>query len=126
MSTRRDQYLAEIGIPVWRLRRPAPAAEGGAPPLERFFERWVYESDLPSVVDRSRIVDGVLTIRLEQTNAAIYDLPITATLSFEDGSTRDMIVVMTDRAFELTVREERRIRNVQFNRESGALAEIGD
>ena len=98
----------------------------GAPPLDRFFERWVYESDLPRVVDRSRIVDGLLTIRLELTNAAIYDLPITATVLFEDGSTRDMVVVMTDRVFELALREERRVRNVQFNRDSGALAEIGD
>jgi aminopeptidase N len=95
-------------------------------PLGRFFDRWILGSEIPRVRDRSRIVDGRLTIHLEQLNETVFDLPVTATVAYEDGESVEMGVVMDDRVLERPLDAGRRVRSVRFNRDFGALAEFVD
>ena len=104
------------------LQRAFEAESGRS--LERFFERWIYGAEIPRVVDRSMVVDGRGVVRLEQRGERVFDLPVTVTLSHEDGTTSDVLVVMSDRRLEQTIESAKRVRQLQINRDSAALAEF--
>jgi aminopeptidase N len=93
-------------------------------PLDRFFDRWIYGSDLPRVVNRSNVVDGQAIVRLEQTGEQVFDLPVTVTLTHEDGSSRDVVAIMSEKTLEQRIESDRRVRQVRINRDSAALAEF--
>jgi hypothetical protein len=109
------------------LRQAMEAASGR--PLGRFFEQWIYESALPRVRFSSREHDtegtdgGSVTLRFEQQGET-FDLPVTVTLVFESGETRDVLVKLTDKVTELTVPLEGRLREVEVNQDNAALAEF--
>ncbi len=94
-------------------------------PLQRFFDRWVFASDIPTV--RFTVLDGTSTearVRLEQLGDTLFDIPITMTLSYADGSSEDVVVVLTDKVTERSLPLKRALRSIDVNRDGGALAEI--
>ena len=94
-------------------------------PLQRFFDRWVFASDIPTV--RFTVLDGTSTearVRLEQLGDTLFDIPITVTLSYADGSSEDVVVVLTDKVTERSLPLKRALRSIDVNRDGGALAEI--
>jgi hypothetical protein len=92
--------------------------------LDRFFERWIYGNDIPRIAVTSTIGDGQVTVRFTQPNDNVFDLPVTVTLTFTDGKTRDVIVPITEAEVEEVIPTDAPVRRVQVNQDSAALAEF--
>lgn len=96
--------------------------------LERFFERWIYGSTLPTATLRTRVEDGPegprLAIRVEQQQADIFDFPLTLTLTYADRAAGTVTIPVTDRVTETTVPLAGRVREVAIDRGEGLLAEV--
>lgn len=104
------------------VERAMEAASGRT--LDRFFERWIYGTDTPRITYRSVIEDGAVVVSFEQQGDLVFDLPVTVTLTHADGQTSEVIVPLTDRRVEHRIPSSGRVRQVQVNRDSGALAEF--
>jgi hypothetical protein len=92
--------------------------------LDRFFERWIYNAEIPTIVWDSSIAEGAVTVRFEQLGELVFDLPVTVTLSYADGSTTEVIVPVTAREVEHRIPTSAIVRRVEVNRDHAALAEI--
>ena len=94
--------------------------------LSRFFDRWIYGTELPHINYRASIAGRTVTMRFEQTGDLVFDVPVTVTLTYTDGRSQDVIVAITDKVVEKKITGEVPIRQVQVNRDSGALAEFDE
>lgn len=92
--------------------------------LDRFFERWIYNGDIPKITYRSTIGTGRVTVRFEQTGNGIFDIPVTVTVVYGNGRTADVVVPVADREVERTIATDGPVREVQVNRDFAALAEF--
>jgi aminopeptidase N len=91
--------------------------------LERFFERWIYGSDLPHLRFSHRTEGADLVLRFDQTGE-VFDVPVLVTLEYADGKRTDIVVPVTDRASEMRVPLSGTLRGVLVNRDEAAIAEI--
>jgi aminopeptidase N len=95
--------------------------------LERFFERWIYGSELPRVAFGYRLVtaDGVqqALLRFEQ-EGHVFDLPVTVVLQYADGRTVNVPVALTERIAELRTQVDGPLRGIGISRNDGTLAEF--
>ncbi len=91
--------------------------------LSRFFERWIYGSGIPTVQVTSTATGNALKVRLEQ-KGDIYDLPLTLTVNYTDGTSDEIVVAMTDAVVERTIPLGKAFRSLEVNRDNAALAEI--
>ena len=93
--------------------------------LERFFDRWIFGSAIPTVQFSSRLAAGneLLHVRFEQ-KGEVFDVPITVTIGYEDGTSEDVVVALTDREVQQAIPLKGAVRSVEVNRDNGALAEI--
>jgi hypothetical protein len=98
--------------------------------LERFFERWVYNSTLPQRVTLTSRVEPAaggagqdLVIRLEQTGE-IFDMPVTVTLQYADRRPVNTTLQLTDRVVERRVPLEGPLRSLDVDVRHGTLAEF--
>jgi len=92
--------------------------------LDRFFERWIYGTDIPRLTYRATTRDRSVVVRFEQSADAIFDVPVTVTLTLADGRTQDVVVPVTDAVVEQTITATSPVRQVQVNRDNAALAEF--
>jgi hypothetical protein len=92
--------------------------------LDRFFERWIYGSDIPRIGFKSTIGDGHVTVRFTQPKDNVFDLPVTVTLTTTDGKTREVIVPVTEAEVEHVIPTDAPVRRVQVNLDSAAIAEF--
>jgi hypothetical protein len=92
--------------------------------LDRFFERWIYGTDIPRIGFKSSIGEGQVTVRFTQPADNVFDLPVTVTLTMADGKTRDVIVPVTEAEVEEVIPVETPVRRVQVNLDSAAIAEF--
>jgi aminopeptidase N len=106
------------------LRRAFEAESGRS--LERFFDRWIYGTDIPRIGYRVTRGPQDVTIQFEQSGSAIFDVPITVTLIPEAGEPQEQLVVMNDRRLTVTLPTQGRARQVRLNRDSAALAEFDE
>jgi hypothetical protein len=104
--------------------RAMEAASGRV--LDRFFERWIYGTELPRIAYSSSIGENEVTIRFEQQGDAIFDLPVTVTLVYANGQTTDVMIPISDKQLERKIRTDGAVRQVQVNRDSAALAEFDE
>jgi len=104
------------------LQRALEAESGKT--LDRFFERWIYGSDIPRIGFKSTIRDGQVTVHFTQPKDNVFDLPVTVTLTMTDGKTREVIVPITEAEFEQVIPVETPVRRVQVNLDSAAIAEF--
>ncbi len=115
--------------------RAAMEAEHGRP-LERFFERWVYGSDVPVIKATWEQVDpvtagadgqapgaGMLRIILEQ-GPNVHDIPMTATVLYSDGRAEEVLVVASDEVTEVQVPVTGRVRDLRLNEDYAALVKV--
>ena len=94
--------------------------------LDRFFERWIYNAEIPRVAYKTSIRPSDVTVQFEQGAGPVFDFPVTVTLSYADGHTADIIVPVTDRMVERVIPVDGPVRHVQVNRDFGALAEFDE
>jgi aminopeptidase N len=115
---------------TWRFKkagtddfRVAMEKAAGGRSLERFFDRWIYSAGIPTL-RFTYVVDGrTLRVRFEQKDE-IYDVPVTVTVLYTDGSSEDVVVRVTDKAVEQVLPLKGALRGVDVNRDGAALAEI--
>jgi hypothetical protein len=94
--------------------------------LDRFFERWIYGTDIPKVTYRVTNSSGGVVIRFQQSADEIFDIPVTVTLTYADGHTQDVVVPVTDAVVEQTIATTGPVRQVQVNRDNAALADFDE
>jgi len=102
-------------------------AESGIP-LTRFFDEWIYGSDLPAVGVTSRVEGSgaaqAVVVRVEQ-RGRVFDFPLTVSLQRADGTLQDVIVRVTDRVVEQSAPFKGPLRGVVVNRDRAALLATG-
>lgn len=89
-------------------------------PLERFFERWVLDSTLPRVRYATTVQSGTVDVAYEQTGD-VFDLPVTVTLHYADGTSEDLVARFTEASGTVTLPARAAVRNVELNRDDLAL-----
>ena len=75
---------------------------------------------------RASVADGQVAVRFEQMSQGVFDIPVTVTLVHANGATTDVVLTLSDRIVERTIPTESRVRDVQVNRDSAALAEFDE
>jgi hypothetical protein len=104
------------------LERAMESASGRV--LDRFFERWIYNAEIPRIAYRSTIADGKVTVEFEQTGSAVFDVPVTVRLVLANGDISDVMVPVSDKVVVRTLPAPSAVREVQINRDFAALAEF--
>lgn len=116
---------------TWRFRkagtddlRQAMEAESGRT-LGRFFERWIREDAVPVVSFGWRVeaaAGGGLeaVVRLRQDTEP-FDVPVTVTVEYEDGSHGDAIVQLSDHVTEHRMPVAPRVKRITVNRDGAAF-----
>ena len=97
--------------------------------LERFFERWIYGFGVPAVKVTHRVEskpggETEVVINAVQSEL-VYDLPVTVTIEHENGSRRDVLLLLTEAATELRVPLDSaagKVRRVEIDSDASALA----
>jgi hypothetical protein len=92
--------------------------------LDRFFDRWIFGTDLPRITYHATIDDRSVTMQFEQQTSEVFDVPVTVTLVYTDGRTKDVVVPVTGKRIEQRIETDGAVRQVQVNRDSGALGEF--
>jgi aminopeptidase N len=92
--------------------------------LDRFFERWIYGSEIPRVRYGTQIGDKQVVVRFEQSGDQVFDIPVTVTLTYTDGRTTNVVVPVTDIEVERSIPADGAVRRIQVNQDSAALAEF--
>jgi len=92
-------------------------------PLERFFDRWIYGSGIPTLRMTATVSSAVLRVRFDQS-VTVYDVPVAITLTYADGTTEDVVVRVTETSVERSIPLKHALRSFDVNKDGGALAEI--
>ena len=92
--------------------------------LDRFFERWIFGTQIPKIRYSSTIGPNAVKVRFEQLGDVVFDLPVTVTLNYASGRTADIVVPITDMLVERSLPTTEVVRQVQVNRDSAAIAEF--
>jgi hypothetical protein len=104
------------------LRVAMEAASGQS--LERFFDRWIFSASLPSLRFTSRVDSAGVHVAFDQLGEDVFDIPVTVTITYADGSTEDVVVAVHDKRTERAIPAKGEVRSVDVNRDSAALADI--
>src|SRR6185503_15933708 len=115
-----DQRFKKAGTDD--LERAMETASGRV--LDRFFDRWIYNAELPRVSFHSTIADGRVTVDFQQIGDVVFDIPVTVRLVMANGQTRDVMVPVTDKQMMRSIPTDMPVREVQVNRDFAALAEF--
>ena len=98
--------------------------------LDDFFRRWIHEFDVPVLRFDYRTEprpgdpdasDVVLRFRQE---GAVFEVPVTVTLTYRSGAEESVVVAVTEPTTELRVPLSGPLRGLDVNRDHAALAEI--
>jgi aminopeptidase N len=87
--------------------------------LDRFFERWIFESGLPRVRYSSTTEGQDVIVRFEQLGD-VYDVPVTVTLQYGDKTVNE-VVVLSDVSVEKRFPVTGSLRSVEVNVDNAAL-----
>jgi hypothetical protein len=94
--------------------------------LDRFFERWIYGTDIPRISYSSTIGNGNVVVKFEQPAELVFDLPVTVTVTYANGRTTDVVVPITEALVERSIPTTDVVRQVQVNRDWAAVAEFDE
>ena len=93
-------------------------------PLDRFFERWIYGAELPVVRYRAAVEGTDVVVRFEQLTPALFDLPVTVTVTYSNGRQQEVVVPVTEKEVVHRFHAAGPVRQIQVNRDNAALAEF--
>ncbi len=102
--------------------RKAMEAESGRN-LERFFERWIYDSAIPRLRFSSTQEGQDLVVRFEQA-AQVFDVPVMVTVTYTDGKIAEHLIAVTEAVTEQRLPLAGAVRSVEVNQDGGAVAVI--
>jgi hypothetical protein len=91
--------------------------------LQRFFDTWVFGSDIPRIKFTSHLSSTEATVRFEQLDEVV-DAPITVTITYDSGNIESVVVILTDKHTERTIPLKGRVRTIAANADNAALVEI--
>lgn len=91
--------------------------------LNRFFERWIYDSAIPRLRFSSAVEGQELIVRFEQPGE-VFDLPVTVGVTYVDGKTAEFMVPVTDANTEARFPLTGALRSVEPNIDDAAVAHI--
>jgi aminopeptidase N len=94
--------------------------------LDRFFDRWIHGSDIPTLRYSSTIQPSEVLVQFDQDSNMIFDVPVTVTLQYPDGRLQDVTVSVSDAHVEQRIPTRGTVRDVQINRDSAALARFSE
>jgi Peptidase family M1 domain len=100
------------------LQRAMEAQSGRS--LQQFFERWVLDSAVPRVRYSTTLAGDRVTLAYEQAGE-IFDLPVTATMHYTDGTSEDVVVVLNEASGSVALTPRAAVRSVELNRDDAAL-----
>jgi hypothetical protein len=101
------------------LRRAMEATSGKD--LNRFFERWIYDSGIPRLRYSTAVEGNELIVRFEQSGE-IYDVPVTMAVTYADGKTTESVVIVNDATNEARIPLSGAVRSVEANPDGAAIA----
>lgn len=90
--------------------------------LERFFERWIYSSDIPRISYTTTLGSDGTSVRFQQLSPQVFDVPVTVTVTYTTGGVQEFVVPITESVVDYRIPAAAPIRNVQVNRDNAALA----
>jgi len=102
--------------------RQAMEQESGRP-LQRFFDRWIYNATLPRLKIGYRVDGSDVVLRVDQIGE-VFDLPVTITLQYADKKPADVVVRVSEQTVEQRVPLAGVLRGIEMSRDDGTLAEI--
>jgi hypothetical protein len=91
--------------------------------LERFFDTWVFGSEIPRLKFGYHVNGADAVLRFDQHGEAV-DVPISVTITYIDGSTENILFILTDKHTERTVALKGQVRTMAANMDNAALVEI--
>ena len=95
--------------------------------LERFFDRWIHESDLPRIRFRYHTEASAgateVVLRFEQV-AKVFEIPVAVTMRYRSGLEETTVVPVTERVTEIRLPLTGALRDVGIDRDESALVEI--
>jgi hypothetical protein len=107
------------------LRRAMEAESGRS--LERFFERWIFESGIPRLRYSTSVEGQELVVRVDQVRASaeapLYDVPLTISLQYADKTVEEVIAV-TEATVEKRIPLAGTLKDVDVNADGAAIAVI--
>lgn len=101
----------------------ATMEEASGRDLSRFFDTWIFGSQLPDARFSHRVDGNKLVLRLEQTGTPM-EFPVTVRLTYRSGRTDRIIMIARDRVTELVVDLVEPLRSVGANEDNGSLVHL--
>jgi hypothetical protein len=91
--------------------------------LNRFFEAWIYGTEIPTLKFSSHIAAGSALIRFEQRGEPV-DVPITVTIEYQAGAAQQLVVALADKVTERTISLSGPVRAITANADYAALVKV--
>ena len=91
--------------------------------LQRFFDAWIFGSDIPRLKFSYRVSGMEATVRFDQHGEGV-DVPITVTVSYASGASENIVILLADKQTEHTIPLQGRVRAITANADNAALVEI--
>ena len=92
--------------------------------LGPFFEAWIYGVAIPRVAFTYRSPDANSLVVKFEHRGEVAPVPITVTVTYVSGETESVVVPVTERVAERTLRLKGALRKVDANEDNGALVEV--
>ena len=101
-------------------------AESGMP-LERFFQRWIFEAGIPRLRYSTSVEGQELVVRIDQVRTSaegpLYDVPVTVSVQLAE-KTIEEVVPVTEASVEKRIPISGTVRSVEINPDGAAIAVI--
>ena len=91
--------------------------------LNRFFERWIYDNEIPRLRFSSSVEGQELVVRVDQAGE-IFDVPLTVGVTYTDGKTAEFLVVADKASNEARFPLTGTVRSVEPNVDDASIAHI--
>jgi aminopeptidase N len=101
------------------LRRAMEAAS--KQDLNRFFDRWIYDNEIPRLRFSSAVEGNELIVRFEQIGDE-FDVPVTVGVTYVDGKTAEFLVAVNEATTIARFPLTGTVRSVEPNVDDAAVA----
>lgn len=93
--------------------------------LQRFFDTWIFGSEIPRASFSYHVTGTQAVIRFEQRGEPV-EVPVTVTVTYRSGITEDLTVVLSEKQTERTLALQGPVRRITANGDNAALVVLDD